>query len=690
MEIYDIIKAINHNQFELLDFNEVVVKDILNLLIEKKWITEKNQKLYKCKKPQLIIGSLIVKNHFGFIESEQDYYVKNCANFFTNDLVLAFIDPNTDKDEAIIIGLVDREDLELVLHVDQDFQLHAINQVYKDYQFALIEKIALPQNSYIKVANPILHNNINYVHFINDVELDKTFDEATNLILVENNIDTKFSQELLEVVKQLDNIDYDNLERKDLTNLDFITIDGTYSKDFDDAVFLEKTNDLYHLYVSIADVSNFVKTGSIIDKEAYKRGNSVYFLDKVIPMLPIRLSNDLCSLNPLVNRYTMTCEMFINDSGNIVDFSIYPSIICSKKRCTYQEVNDFLMRDIINEDLDAFSDMLLLMDELRQILFDLRSKMGSFNFEEQEVHFQMDEEHNIKDIIPYQRENAEKLIEEFMIKANECVATVISQMDLPFIYRVHDQPDAKQLLEIKEQLRKLNIILKENAYLYHSFYQDIKNALNDEASINIIDKLLIRSLPKAKYQMNNVGHYGLAIENYTHFTSPIRRYSDLIVHRLLKKYLIYCDYQMSVDNINQLAEAAKHLTICEIKTQNAERSIIDIKKTVYIKQFVGKKFIGKISNIYENKIIIELPNTIRGTVYLDDYYDFVKVEDFKVYFKDQAYQLLDPVEIEIKVVNEEIGKIIFKLTKYKQKPLFRKGKNKYGNRQQKRFPRKRH
>lgn len=673
MNLEKIISIINANQIQQLDLSDELTKHIVKILISHHWIDEKKQQLQKVKKPQLVCGTLDVKMGFAFLIGEHDYYIKDANNYFSGDEVIAFIDPNKPgKDEAIIIDLINRPQLDLVVKVNDNHNIVSILPAYENYHFSLRQKILPPIGSYIKVTNPVLIHGINYVDFESEIAFDHSLGKDVNLILASNNISVEFSHEALKEAEAKENKDYQNLTRKDLTDLAFITIDGTYSKDFDDAIYLEKQPDYYHLYVSIADVSNFVNVGSELDQNAYARGNSVYFLNYVIPMLPFKLSNDLCSLNPNVKRYTMTCEMKITKDGEMQEYLIYPSIIKSHRRCTYQEVNDYLMRGTLNQDLVPLQQMLDDMDELREILFQERSKKGSFMFEEQEVSFEVDEQQNILHIVPVVRENAEKLVEEFMIKANECVASIINQMELPFIYRIHDHPDPQQILALKEQLHNLNINIKNNAYEYNNFYHEIKQSVSDPASLSIIDKLLIRSLPKAKYQTTNIGHYGLALENYTHFTSPIRRYADLLVHRLLKKYLIDCNYEISSEEIKHLDTAAKHLTQCEINAQNAERSIIDLKKTIYCQQFVGQNFVGKISNIYENKMIIELPNTIRGSVFLTDYYDFVGIEDFNVKFKDHTYHLLDPIEIQIKNVDINKQKIVFKLSNYKQKPLFKK------------------
>lgn len=681
MDYDKIINLINENNFKSLDFEDQNVKDIIAILSSNKIIDQTPNGIKKIKKQELVVGHLEVKAKFAFIiSSVGDFYIKDAKNYFNGDVVIGFkrFNAKENKDEVVIIGLVKREVESLVFKVKEDNKIVSVNQNY-DYNFELLNKILLPVNTLFKAKLADFNHNTFYLNFIDTIKVNKNFDEKINEILAVNSVDIDFDQEVLDVVNTLDNQDYQKLERKDLRNLDFITIDGTHSKDLDDAVYLQKEGEYYHLFVSIADVDNFVKTGSIVDKQAMSRGNSVYFLDQVIPMLPVKLSNELCSLNPNVDRYTMTCEMKINKEGEIVEKYVYPSIINSKKRCTYQEVNDYIHRDTLNPDLAPFKNMIDLLDELREILFIKRTNNGSFNFEDQEVYFVIDEKQNIIDIKPIERENGEKLIEEMMIAANESVATIISEMELPFVYRIHDHPDVEQMDNIKLQLTNLGIKYNNKSFEYSNFYAQIVNQIHDELSLAIIDRLLIRSMPKAKYSVNNIGHYGLAITNYTHFTSPIRRYADLMVHRLLKQYLVYHNYDVDAQSVSKLSNTCDYITNKEINAQTSERSIIDLKKTLYIKNFVGQTFKGKISNIYENKIVVELENTIRGSIFLEDYYDFLEVENFKVKFKNKTFSLLDEVEVKVKSVDETKQKIVFVLNGFKRKKYqgFR-GKKSYG------------
>lgn len=680
MDFDHIISLINHQQFDALDMNEEHTKALLVVLINHGWIKENQHGLYKAKKPTLVVGQLDVKETFAFLIGSNDYYVSEKYGYFTNDYVVGFIDANKPKgDEVIIIDRLISTPHQLVLKVDSNQHLISVDNAYKDYHFSLTQKLLLPIGSLIKASVSKIENKVIYLNFESEVSLNPDLDETINAILATHNISWAFDQNVINEANKLENKDYQNLKRRNLNDLIFVTIDGASSKDLDDAVYLEKTNTHYHLYVSIADVDNFVKQASDLDQSAYARGNSVYFLDYVIPMLPSVLCNGLCSLIPNVIRYTMTCEMKIDFTGNVCDYQIYPSTIISHARLTYSEVNDFLMRDEVSEHLKPYTKMLSLMDELREILFQKRSEHGAFNFEEPEVKFIVDDDHNIIDMLPIERENGEKLIEEFMILANNCVAQLIAQMEVPFVYRVHEQPHQDEFDSLITNLKNLGFNLnfsQDKRFLY----PQIKKQVTDQTSLAIVEKLLVRSMPKAKYQMTNIGHFGLSIEDYTHFTSPIRRYSDLMVHRLLKRYLISCNYQFSSEELTHLNHACEHITQTEINAQRAERSIIDLKKVDYMQQFLHHEFVGRISNIYENKMVIELANSVRGNVFLTDYYDFVGVENYEVVFRQRHFKLLDEVKVKVQKVDRSKQRITFVLTDYKRRFNFNKSRrNRYGN-----------
>lgn len=696
MEFSDIIKLINQKQFDALDVNDPNTKAILLLLINHGWVSEENNKLIKKKRPELVYGHLDVKPTFGFLVGETDYYIKEPTNYFNNEEVIAFVNPNkSNASEAIIIDRIEENFPTLVFRINDKHEIICCDPNYASYHFELLQKMLLPTNSIFKAEVKDVTNKAIFVSFVDEISLNPDLDEAINLILATNNISWHFDDDALREANQLENKDYQNLARVDLRDKGFVTIDGASSKDLDDAVYLEKVGNDYHLYVSIADVDNFVHQDTLLDEEAYHRGNSVYFLDYVIPMLPPVLSNGLCSLNPHVDRYTMTCEMLIDQQGTIKEYKVYPSIIKSHHRLTYSQVNDYIMRNISDDAISDCLTMLSLMDNLREILFNKRSQMGAFNFEEPEVKFLVDQDHNIVDIMPIVRENGEKLIEEFMIAANYCVANIINQIDLPFLYRVHDQPNQDDFDQLIKNLNNLGFNLRLNQDK-RFLYRQIKEQITDPSALAIVEKLLVRSLPKAKYQVVNIGHFGLSLEDYTHFTSPIRRYSDLVVHRLLKKYLINCDYNVSGEMIYQLNTTCDHINQTEINAQRAERSIIDLKKVDYMQRFIHQRFIGRVSNIYDNKMVIELPNSVRGNVFLSDYYDFKEVEHYCVKFRGREFRLLDEVEVEVSKVDRQKQRISFNLVGYKRRFANyygrRKhyGKNKYKKEEKTKFKKQNH
>jgi len=420
--------------------------------------------------------------------------------------------------------------------------------------------------------------------------------------------------------------------RRDLRDQMIVTIDGADAKDLDDAVTVTKLeNGNYKLGVHIADVSHYVTEGSPIDREAYERGTSVYLVDRVIPMIPHRLSNGICSLNPRVDRLTLSCEMEVNEHGEVVSHEIFQSVIRTTERMTYSDVNKILVDKDgeLRERYEPLVPMFELMAELADILRNKRMKRGAIDFDFKEAKILVDDEGKPYDVVLRERSVAERLIEEFMLLANETVAEHFHWMNVPFIYRVHEDPKPEKLQRFLEFITNFGYVVKGTGNQIHPrALQEILDAVRGEPEEMVVSTVMLRSMKQARYDAESLGHYGLSTDFYTHFTSPIRRYPDLIVHRLIRTYLINGQLDNGIQEkwAEKLPDIAEHTSNMERRAVEAERETDDLKKTEFMEDKIGMEFDGIISSVTSFGLFVELPNTIEGLVHVsyltDDYYRY--------------------------------------------------------------------
>lgn len=456
-------------------------------------------------------------------------------------------------------------------------------------------------------------------------------------LLIDNGIQEKFSNE---VIKEVDRIEEDfskELEnRKDLRHLNIVTIDGADAKDLDDAVYVEKTDLGYKLYVSIADVSYYVKKGTELDTEALKRGNSIYLVDRVIPMLPRKLSNNLCSLNPHEDKLTFTVEIDFDARGKVIGNDFYKSVIKSKYRMTYTDVNKIFEGDEeLIEKYSAVYKMFTEMLELSHIIRNTKKRRGSIDFELPEIKVVLDENKLVKKIEVRERGEAEKLIEDFMVAANEVVAEKLFWEEIPAIYRVHEDPDKAKISVLNESLAKFGYYIKNLDDLHPGKFQTIIEKTTGLPEGYLIHKLILRAMQRARYANKNLGHFGLASKYYLHFTSPIRRYSDLVVHRMLGR---------SIERFMKEKEKAKYMSSFEVistaisRTERIadklEEDSMKIKLIEYMQDKIGKTYIARLSGMNRNKIFMELENHIEVV------YNVNTVRDNFVY-DEENYKITD-------------------------------------------------
>ena len=448
-----------------------------------------------------------------------------------------------------------------------------------------------------------------------------------------------------------------------------VTIDGEDAKDLDDAVSGRKLpNGNYELGVHIADVSHYVVSGQAIDNEAYKRGTSVYLVDRVVPMLPEVLSNGICSLNAHEDRYAMTCMMEIDKDGKVVNYRIRPSIIHVGRRCSYKEVYKALEENIVPHDLEDFMPMLHDLAEISKILNRMRRRRGALDFDFPEYKVLLDHDGTPLRIVKRDRTMAERLIEECMLIANETVASHLEHTHRTSVYRIHENPSEEKLDLFQKVLNYLgqNLVLSADGVTPRDF-QKILDVVKGQDIEQVAQIMTLRSMQQAKYSINNVGHFGLASTCYTHFTSPIRRYPDLMVHRLLKADMHWKNgYSKRDVDEAFLAGAVEHSSIQEQVATEAERDTVDLKKTQYMVPFVGEVFEGTISSITSFGMFVELENGIDGLVHMsmmnDDYY-FFDEEHFVLVGKrtGKTYHLGEKVTVTLVKADVEKKQIDFVL-----------------------------
>ncbi|MGN0614153.1 MAG: ribonuclease R [Porcipelethomonas sp.] len=457
--------------------------------------------------------------------------------------------------------------------------------------------------------------------------------------------------------------------RLDLRHLPIFTIDSAESKDLDDAVSLEKTADGYVLGVHIADVSHYVKGNSPLDKEALERGTSIYYADKVIPMLPKELSNGICSLNPDEDRLTFSAIMNITKDGHLRDFRFEKSVIRSRIKGIYSEINTILDGTASDEIKNKYSELIpsvMLMNELADIRIENRKKRGAPEIDTAESKIILNENKICVDVKPRTRGKSEMIIEEFMLLANESAAKLAAQKQIPFVYRTHEQPAPEKIESLKEGLRRLNVEIPVFNSVKPAHLAQILENSKDKPCYPVVNMMTLRSMAKAKYQTEPIGHFGLALDDYAHFTSPIRRYPDLAIHRILSDVIDGADSEWLEKRYSGFAQkASEHSTAAEIKAMNIERDCEDCYKAEYMQNHVGDEFDGIISSVTEFGFYVQLENTVEGLVHIntlpEGYYNYDGYFAINDEYSDRSYCAGDRVRVICARADVNSGKIDFEL-----------------------------
>ena len=458
--------------------------------------------------------------------------------------------------------------------------------------------------------------------------------------------------------------------RTDLRSLRMVTIDGEDAKDLDDAVSIERLdNGKFRLGVHIADVTHYVKEKNPLDREALKRGTSVYLIDRVIPMLPRKLSNGICSLNPKVDRLALTCFMIIDNKGKVIQHEIEETVIKTSERMTYTDVTKILENS--DEELikkyDYLVDDFKAMEELCTILREKRMKRGAIDFDFEESKIILNDLGKPIDIKPYDRAIANRIIEEFMLVCNETIAEHMYWTNLPFVYRIHEDPDDEKLEKFKEFVYNLGYVVRWGQETHPRALQDILDKVKGKKEETVVSTLLLRSMMQAKYSPECVGHFGLAAKYYCHFTSPIRRYPDLQIHRIIKEQLNGKIDEKRTAKLTKIVElASKQSSEMERLAQEAEREVDDLKKAEYMQERIGEEFSAIISSVTSFGLFAELPNTIEGLIHItaldDDYYVYDEAHLCLIGERTKkVYRLGDEVKVRCSKVDIDNREVYFDL-----------------------------
>jgi ribonuclease R len=626
------------------------------------------------------------KKGFGFVEVDgltDDVYVSadNMNGAIHDDVVLVEITSkmNIDRIEGRVLKIIERKikryiglinfDKNGLGHITLDDSKIKLNiEVPREKSLNAVDghKVVVEIDKQLG-NNRCIGHVVEIIGHVNDPGVDILS------IVYKYNINVDFPDDVKDEVSKLPMQVYqsDLVGRHDLRDEMIFTIDGDDTKDIDDAISVDRLpNGHYKLGVHIADVSYYVKEGSPLDNEALERGTSVYLVDRVIPMLPHELSNGICSLNPGVDRLAISCVMEFNVDGKQLSYEIFPSVIRSRKQMTYKKVNSILEKNIVPEGYEEFADKLRLMEELAVILRKAKVKRGYIDFEVDEAKVLVDDKGVPTDVVLRDRGKGEKLIEDFMIAANECVATHIYFMNLPFIYRVHEYPKEEKIRSFLSFVSNLGYHVNGNIKdVKPTTMQKILEQLKDKPEYKILSSLLLRSMQKAVYKPENLGHYGLASSCYTHFTSPIRRYPDTTVHRLLRTYLFEGKVDMQTINKweEKLVYIAEHSSERERASVDCEREVDDMKMAEYMEKHIGEQYEGMISSVTSFGMFVELDNLIEGLVPIRDMNDFFVFDEDRMTLTGEKshvkYSIGERVIVKVVRASKEEKTIDFEIVK---------------------------
>ncbi|MCR1952362.1 MULTISPECIES: ribonuclease R [unclassified Clostridium] len=689
MDIQELVAVFDINPDEYKSFKKVLKSMEREGLI----VRTKKDKFGVPERLGLITGKLQVhQKGFGFLlpdtEGEKDVFIpsSSMSGAMNGDKVLVQItreDLNGKKREGEVREVLERSNTKII----------GVYEDSRNFGFVVPEDTRLNQDIFIskKDRNGAQDGDVVICEIVKWADkrrspegivkevLGKKGDKGLDILTIikKYGLPEEFPEKVLNyaenIEEEIDSKEY--ARRKDLRNLRMVTIDGEDAKDLDDAVSIERLdNGKFRLGVHIADVSHYVREKNPLDKEALKRGTSVYLIDRVIPMLPKKLSNGICSLNPKVDRLALSCFMVIDKSGKVIQHEIEETIIKTSERMTYTDVTKILENN--DEELikryDYLVDDFKAMEELCNILREKRMKRGAIDFNFEESKIILNDLGKPVDIKPYDRAIANRIIEEFMLVCNETIAEHMFWTNLPFVYRIHEEPDEEKLEKFKEFVYNLGYIVRWGQEAHPRALQDILEKVKGKKEETVVSTLLLRSMMQAKYSPECVGHFGLAAKYYCHFTSPIRRYPDLQIHRIIKEQLNGKIDEKRAGRLTNIVEiASKQSSEMERLAQEAEREVDDLKKAEYMQERIGEEFTAIISSVTSFGLFAELPNTIEGLIHItaldDDYYIYDEAHLCLIGERTKkVYRLGDEIKVKCTRVDIDNREVYFDLIEEEQ------------------------
>ena len=645
---------------------------VLTELIDEGKIMLSKRGKYSVPKEQYVEGLFISNERgFGFVEvegEEEDYFIpeSNINGAFHHDMVLIAVHPvqTGKRKEGKVIKVLSHEIREVVGYFQKNkgfgYVLPDNQRITCDIYVAGKDSMGAVQGHKVVVKITNYGTKDRKPEGVITEILGHANDPGVDImsIVKSYNIPSQFSEEVMEQVEHIPSEvpEEDKDGRMDIRDWQTVTIDGEDAKDLDDAITLTKKDGVYTLGVHIADVSHYVKENSPLDKEAVKRGTSVYLVDRVIPMIPHKLSNGICSLNQGEDRLALSCIMKINEKGNIIDHQVAETLINVDRRMTYTAVNNIVTHhdEKTMEEYKDFVEMFQLMAELSNILREKRYGRGAIDFDFPECKIKLDEKGYPKSIEPYDRNAATKIIEDFMLAANETIAEYFYWQQVPFVYRNHEKPDSDRMKALATFITNMGYSLKVSGDEVHpKEIQKLLGKIEGTPEEAMISRVTLRSMKRAEYTPECLGHFGLAAKYYTHFTSPIRRYPDLQIHRIIKECIQGKMTEKHAEHFRCiLPQVTKDCSTYERRADEAERETEKLKKAEYMRGQIGEEFVGVISGVTNFGIYVELPNTIEGLVHVSNMTDDHYIYDDATYSMTgertrKTYKLGQPVKIRV-------------------------------------------
>ncbi|MCD7801241.1 MAG: ribonuclease R [Ruminococcus sp.] len=620
---------------------------------------------------------------FGFIQrldSNEEIFVpgKYLMGALPGDIVLAnYIESRTGSPEGEIVSIIKENNAQLTGKIELiDGEYYFLSDSFSKNHICISKSTSVDFKDGDKVMAEIYSRGKKHIDHVVRIVYDfGTSERASSCamsILADNGVNTEFPNVVLDEARHIshDGIQlYDYNNRKDFRDVPIFTIDGADSKDLDDAISISKHTDGYTLGVHIADVSHYVTPLSELDKEALNRGTSIYYANRVVPMLPKELSNGICSLNPNEDRLTFSATMELSKEGELLSYSFDKSVIRSRVKGVYSEVNQILDGSATEDIKQKYSEVynnIFIMNELADILIANKKRRGCPEIVTSESKLIIDENDVCIDIKPRTRGKSEMIIEEFMLLANQSSAKFARKLNIPFVYRVHEVPSIEKVERLKECLLKLNVKYPQFSDIKPSHMADILQSAKNTDKFELINTLVLRSMAKAKYDKTPIGHFGLVLKDYAHFTSPIRRYPDLAIHRILSDVVQGYDQKYLTERYESFVQnASEQSSKMELVAMNVERSCEDCYKAEYMKSHVGEIFEGIITSVTDFGFYVQLSNTVEGLVHIntlpDDIYESDGMFSIKGQFNKRIFTAGDRVKVICTKTDVNSGNIDFEI-----------------------------